>query len=248
MTYTSIAKWQSQVHRAAKAVAGKWPGIVYIEDTAQDINVWLMENQTQTEKLAELPEHERYNLLCKIGHNIAAGKRASYEYFSGFFRYSVDEVRRCLSSGVLRATDTGIESSWNAEKYVTSSSGETNQVLSVISTQQDLINALESMSDRSPKYYEVVHRRYLSNEALDSTDHGVLTKALLSLTNRMNHSHKRSHDGEMAPCKTLGDGPGSRKAIRNSAARYLSKEGWDADYIPSVSGSRDNRHEPEVWE
>lgn len=186
-----IENWMKDIQRAARRVAHNWPTIVESEDLAQDIRVRLLESPGSVEVLASMEDGVRYRAFVELGHQIANKERASYEYFSGQFRYSTNEVRDALEAGALQAIGSGLKSSWSAEDYVASGSDHADTVLGMVSMEQDLRVALAKLADTNEVYHEIIHRRYVDGEGgMETKERVQLHRALAELTVVMNHSHK----------------------------------------------------------
>lgn len=213
-----------QIKRVARNVSSQWPGVVEPDDLEQMIWVHILERPGTQRDLDGMDEHSRYRTLSKLGHRVASQERADLDHFSGNFRYSVDEVKSVLSRGVLVEDIDGFDEAVF-----------------------DLMEALKVLVARSPQYADAITSRYADQVNPSGDAKVTLSRALTSLTDEMNKSNKRQHTGVEQPNRSLGDGPGTRTVIPISAGRYLSKEGWDADYTPAPGHMRDNTSEPEVW-
>lgn len=248
---TMITNWSAEIQKAARKAANDWPGVVEEEDLAQEVYLHILESPGTQSDLAEMDDTSRYRTLHKIAQRIASQERTDYEHFTGSFMYSVDEVR-----GLLEAVeDSGVRmigSSWSVGDYTRSGSSDHSDPtasaallhLSVSEAQKRLGEALDGLKAANARQYDALIKRFGEGEVPHREDHAefkVIERALASLTTRMNRGHKRSHVARP-------DGPGTRKAVPVSTARYLSKEGWDADYMPAPAHLRDNHIEPEVWQ
>lgn len=204
------------IRKAARYVAFQWPGIVEEEDLIQDISLHLLERPNSVTKLGEMEDGVRLKWIKGIGHQIANRERIDYEHFSGNFRYSVNEVKALLSSGILEELGEELRSSWKAEDYTSKGGGFEDALLTKNSMETDLRRGMKALASSNSGYYAAVHRRYLGGEM--SVDRHSLHRALTSLTDHMNRSFKRQH-------LNRPDGPGTRRAISNALARsQCSKE------------------------
>lgn len=253
---TLLARWAKEIQKVARKAEKDWPGLVEADDIFQEVCIHILEAPGTQRDLAEMDDSRRYRTLHKIAQRLASKARDDYYLFSGSFRYSVAEVDELLKLGEYAFLAVGIESSWNVGDVVSMGGDHSDPTaraaLDGIQKEylrKDLRAALEKMQRSSRPYFDILVRKFVSQErGMDSTERSRLERALVELTNEMNHSHKQQHAGELVPYKSLGDGPGTRKAISNSTARYVSKEGYDSDYYPAPSHLRDNHIENEVWE
>lgn len=247
----TITDWMFDIQKVAKKAASDWPGVIEQEDLVQEVFLHIIESPKTQSDLADMDSNARYRTLHKIAQRISSEARTELDQFTGSFKYSVDEVRGLLES----AADNGvctIGSSWSTGDFIRSGSSDHSDPtaaaalihLSVSEAQKRLGEALDGLQAGNPRQYDALIKRFGEGEVPvweDGATRKLIDRALVSLTTRMNHGHKRSHADRP-------DGPGTRKAIPTSTAKYLSKEGWDADYVPAPALLRDNHIEPEVWE
>lgn len=251
-----LARWAKEIQKVARKAENDWPGVVEADDIFQEVFLHIIESPKTVEDLVEMDDSNRYRTLHKIAQRLASKARDDYDLFSGNFRYSVAEVEDLLKLGEYAFLAVGIESSWNVGDVVSMGGDHSDPVAGAALDgirkeylRKDLGSALEKMRRANQQYFDILVRKFVSQErGMDSTERSRLERALVELTNEMNHSHKQQHVGELVPYKSLGDGPGTRKAISNSTARYVSKEGYDSDYYPAPRHLRDNHIEKEVWE
>lgn len=181
-----------QVKKVARNVSYYWPGVVEPDDLEQLIWLFILERPSTQQHLGGLDEHSRYRALSKIGHELASKERASYDVFSGNFRYSVDEVKYVLSKGVLIEDVTG----WDEAVH-------------------DLMEGLEVLVTRSPQYVEAITSRYAEFEyPQKSADKSRLRDALTAVTDEMNKSNKRRHADEPGMRKAVSNA--AARAISSS--------------------------------
>lgn len=189
-----------EVVKAAKSVAYQWPGILDAEEAEQSLFLHLLERPGTIEKIIEMDKKARYRAVVGIGHQLAKKERTDYNYFKGSFKYCVDEVKGMLKAGAL---------SGSSGRF----SGD----------QMDLVEALEVLRERSPQYVNAIRERYVTGKVpAQGADAERLSAALRALTDDMNQAHHRNH-------MQRDDGPGTRKAVSNEKARWLSKSNYDDD-------------------
>ncbi|MGZ6054502.1 MAG: hypothetical protein ACXWOV_02860 [Isosphaeraceae bacterium] len=255
-----LASWMKDIQRVARKAEVDWPDVVEADDVVQDTCVKILEAPGTVQDLAAMDKDSRYQTLHKIAQRIASQKRDDDAVFSGNFRYSVGEVEKLVKqvgrywngTGESPFTVSGLASSWSVGDVISTGRGDhsdptSNAALDGIekaSMRKDLLTAFEKLN---PRYLDVIVRRHVNGErGFSEAEQKRIERALVELTHEMNHSYKRQHTGKLEPGNSLGDGPGTRRAISNSTARYFSKEGWDSDYMPAPSHLRDNHIEPEV--
>ena len=250
-------KWQREVEKVARRAVRDWPDVVEQEDLVQEIWVHILRSPATQESLTKMDDNDRYRTLHRIAQRIASKERDDFEVFTGNFRYSVGEVKELLVLGELAFQDRELGSSWSVGSVGTTGEHSDHTASSALdnlrqeTVSKDLSSALESLRAANQDQYEALVARFVDgvvpgkhNKALGA----MVSRALTSLTNRMNRAHKRQHVGELVPGKTLGDGPGTRKAISNAAAHVTSSRQWDGDYQHAVPHLRDNVSTPEVWD
>src|SRR5690606_20574302 len=125
--------------------------------------------------------------LKRIAEQIASIERIDYDYFSGNYCYSSNEVRKALENGILTQRPTKVNP------------------ISV-----DIHEALPRLSEKNR---EILAAKFINR---DYDGYRVyVTRAIDKLTELMNRaSHREKHD--------YHDGPGSRRAISNSGARFIT--------------------------
>lgn len=270
-----VTDWDSEIRKVSRKAAANWP-VVEEDDLVQEVYLHILESPKTYRDLKAMPRDNRYQTLHKIAQRLASKERDDYARFSGDFQYSVDEVRSMLESLGDGSQASKIRSSWSTGDYTMSGGGPSDPTADaaignarVSEAQKQLSAALKSLKVSNKRQYDAVISRFVFGEVPDRKNTALfelISRGVMSLTDKMNHSHKREFTGDKfitvktrsgktvryldspEPGKSLGDGPGSRRAVSNSTARYLSKEGWDADYMPAPSHLRDNHIEPEVWE
>ena len=240
-------QWIKEIEKASRKAANDWPGVAEAEDIDQEVWVKILEAPGTQRDLAEMDDNARYQTLHKLAQRVASKERNDYSRFSGNFRYSVSEVRSLLeSAGDPEASELG--SSWSTGDY-TRSGGEHSDPtadaalrnIQLSTSQKELAAALGDLKESNSRQYDALVQRFVEGKVPhrdDDSTVSLIKRGVVSVTNKMNHAHKRNHS----------EGTPIRKAISNSTARYLSKEGYDADYMPAPSHLRDNHIEKEVWE
>jgi hypothetical protein len=203
---TSFSAFQTQVRKAAKAVAYQWPGVLDAEEAEQELWVHLMERPGSVAKLRdEFGDKDRVSALIEMGHQIANKTFTANEIASGNFRYAVNEVKDILKQSA--------EREHNPEaKPVTRTA------------LKDLEMGMQRLKGKNAGYADAVIDRYRNgNNPVRGAASKRLERALVSLTTHMNRAHKQQH-------VVRPDGPGTRKVISSSAARVKSTTEWQGDY------------------
>lgn len=268
-----INDWMRDIQKVARKAEADWPGLVEAEELVQDICIKVLESPATVAGLSAMDSDDRYRTLHKISQRLASKARTDYARFSGTFRFSVVEVRALLESAG-DPENGSMKSSWSTGDYTMSGGAHSDATadaalknLPVSEGRKLLRQALSELKSSNIRQYDVLVERFVEEKTpRDQAQRDMINRALISVTTKMNHGHKREHTkGKFftvkspagkdvrypenpKPGESLADGVGTRKALSNSTARYLSKEGWDADYTPAPSHMRDNHTEPEVWD
>lgn len=236
----SIETLAPDIKRAAKFVSHQWPGVIEADDAEQDIHIRLLGSEGSIQKILEMEPRARYRAIVGIANQLASQERTDYAYFKGSYSYSVAEVKDLLKKGSLHDDELHLSAQDCTKQQV--SSGESEPTTQIPVQVSDLREALIQLSERHEGYAAAIIRRYRLGKFPDTVkERDALHRGTESLTNEMNRIRRVDHT-------TRDDGPGTRQPIRREAARFQSKESWDADYSPAPSGLRDNGTEREVWE
>lgn len=203
---TNLLKLQPTIKKAAKSVAYIWNNILDAEDAEQLINIRLLESPGTIKKIAAMERDAQYRAIVGMGHQLASIERADYDEFRGAYRYSLQEVKNALNSGIL------VEEFDHFHEVVF-----------------DLTESLKILKQKSPQYAEAIADRYVEfNQPLDPAGKMRLSRSLSALTDEMNKANKRRFANRI-------DGPGTRKPVRAEAAHYQSKRQWDDESAEAVS-------------
>jgi len=198
MTPDEVEELESLAGQAARRVAAQWPGTVEKEDLEQEIIVHLLERPGALDRLFEEPNPRvRQSFLIKVGHQLASQMQADYDRFSGNYRYDAGQVRGFLERQL-----------WlNGDKPSTE--------------KLDLAEALASLADKNSSYYAAVINRFVHEMVPDranTSQFNTIQRAVEALTDLMNRIGEERE-------KHYTEGPGSRKAMSNSQARYATEIG-----------------------
>jgi len=172
------------IRRAARSVSYQWPGVVEVDDVAQEIYLRLLESPGSTRKLLEMEEDARYRAVIGIGHQLAARERDTYEQFTANFFYSVDDVKNLLSKGALTGDMSGY-----------------------VDALIDLDHGMNVLMMEHPEYFTAIHLRYEHAEVPSSGQAKMrLSRALTKLTDEMNRSERTRY-------AERDDGPGTKPKV-----------------------------------
>lgn len=217
------------IKRAARAVAFQWPGVIEAEEVEQEIYLKLLESPGSVDKIMGMEDAAQYRAIIGIGHQRASSERASFEHFSGDFRYSVNEVRKLLESGALKQLGHELGSSW-ADDVVKNGDSVMDKTLTKVSVEQDLRRGMAALERTGSQYASLITRRYLMDEVFaDDRDRQALRRALPVLATKMNHSFKRQH-------AEYDSGPGTRRAVSSAKARRISAQQYHGAYDGTGAG------------
>jgi len=195
------------IKRAARQIELEWPDVATADDVEQDIVVRLLEDGYVVDA-RDLEPASRRRFLYKVAQQIASGERVDYEFFTGNFRYSAAEVRGHLENDAL--IDIEYEDL-----------GDESETFSV--EQVDIRNAFRSLSK---DHQAVLFERFVYGN-YQGVSWQPITRAIDALTRELNRTYKRAHSKH--------EGPGSRKAISNSQAQYISSQQNNSDGFKGFS-------------
>ncbi|WP_232535630.1 hypothetical protein [Nocardia terpenica] len=171
------------INRAAHAVVLEWPGVIDADDLAQELWVQVWESQATRTLLEGKPARERMNLLCRMGHRIAAGYRSDNARFSAQVRYSVDDIKDALSGRSLWSEIT-----------------------------EDIALGMKGLRERNDRYADAIERYVRKVPPETEADRKRRDRAIEALADETNAAVRQLFDGfEARPGRTLGDGPGSKR-------------------------------------
>lgn len=202
---TTFDVFERQVRKAARSVAFQWPEILTGEEAEQELWVRLMETPASIKTLHGFDDKQRLNALIEMGHQIANKLLTEEMIATGNFRYSINTVKGILADAAEQERDP-------EAKKVTKSA------------LLDMTRGMEVLRDRNAGYADAITSRYRDGEV--PVNHSAamrLSRALESLTTCMNREYKRKH-------AVRDDGPGTRNAISNLAARVISATQYNGDY------------------
>lgn len=162
----SISEIMTELTKAARTVAYKWPSVTTEDDMLQDLSARLLESQGSIAKLVQMSPTERLSSLIRIGNQIASAERDDFETFSGQYRYSVDEVRSLLEAGALNYFDT--------PRFTP--------------TMSDLVEAFDSLAIKNVDQINALANRYINGVVpnKNSSERKALNRAVEALTREMN--------------------------------------------------------------
>jgi hypothetical protein len=157
-----------------------WVDSVEADDVEQDVWLIVLESPETARGLLEAAPGDAVNLARLLATREASKARDAYDYFSGNFNYTVDEIRALLDKDVLIAPVEGFDSA-------------------VI----DLIDALQSMvtvprKGDKPTYLDAILECYADGIVPDrqSAERRRLDRAVEDLTHRMNRiGRRRAQEG-----------------------------------------------------
>lgn len=195
--WDAILEMQREIERAARHLELEWPEVVDSwEDLASDIQVKLVEENQAVNLLAYEPK-PRKKALFRIAQRIASQMRDDYEYFSGNYLYSTDEVRKVLEKGALAG--------------VFQHEVKDGSVLEpAVATTVEHQDVAASYAELEPHHRQILLRRYGLGDVLDNAERMTVTRAVDALTATLNRNRRR----DVAEY----EGPGSRQAISNTRA------------------------------
>ncbi len=209
----NVRKIRPDIAKAARSVAREWADVIDAEDAEQEIWLRILESSNgYLEEVAGLDQNARIELARMIGHQVAMKYRNDYEYFNGNYYYGTEEVRELLAhASLLNETEEGMQP-WEMPESVI------RQIIrpesETVSEMVDLAQGLEKLSNRNPRYVDILLARYKDHAPIHGHSEE-LTRAVDALTREMNNA-RRSLRAQYQ------DGPGTRKVMLNSAAQGIT--------------------------
>lgn len=226
---TSYEDLEQVVHRAAKSVAGQWPGIVDAEDVEQGLWEHLISRPNSIEKIRGMEDRAQYRAVVGIGHQIASQERTDLDYYRGSYTYSVKDAKDLLTRGVLTVAVDGFDAG----------------ILDLVEGLEQLVRRdIERVAkDQQPtRYAEAIVSRYADHTvpALKA-DQRRLENGMEALVRAMNQSARVNH-------AQRDDGVGTRAPVPAGVAQQASGSQYDGEYEIRPGHQRDSATEPEIWE
>lgn len=163
------------ISKVARNVSREWPDSVEADDIEQDLWVTLLESSATIKGILDADPREAEQMIYRLATREAAKAREAYDYFSGNFNYSVNEVRALLDQGVLIKALEGFDAA-----------------------KADVFEALEVMSWEKSPYTNILIERFAEFDTtpLNATQRKDLTRAVDELSRRMNRiARKREQHG-----------------------------------------------------
>lgn len=184
---TALAELLPEIEAVSRAVSAKWSYTVDSEDLTQEAVVILLRDRYAV-RLLEMEYPARKYVLTKIAGRIAAQAATDYEYYSGNFTYSTDEVRSLLTRGALDAPGHEVLDG----DYDDTNGGDPVAVAAVeISTEGlDVRTCFARLPERQQGL--LIDRYVHGVTSPDATVRKALSRAVEVLTYEMNNAHRRA--------------------------------------------------------
>ena len=214
------------IEKSARQLASFWPGMVTAEEVANEIWMDLLDKPGDLKKAQELNGNALREFVDKRGGRFVAKEWEDYDYFTGNFFYSTNDVRELLSRGVLVK---GRERTWTERQDV-------DRGMAALSVRDQ--SALDYWEDQGKakgrpkplKYAQIIYRAYVTGDyASNGPDRGRhLTQSVTALTREMNRAHGKYSNPERFRQK-----PTTKVTIRNkyddsvNYTRQLTDAEWD---------------------
>lgn len=204
----------NDLHQLAKAAARRvsfqWPSVIDEDDLAQDICVRILESPSAMERIEVEDEITRKAFMVKVAHQVASDQMVEFDRFSGNYLYDTVEVRSLLE-----------EQAWLLQADKLSS-----EVM-------DLKESMDNLAQRNSSYFaSIVNRFQYDIVPDDSAGRMRVTRAVASLTEEMNLVGARRRKDHI-------EGPGTRRAISNEAARRITRRDYSGDSVSYRAGEND---------
>lgn len=213
-TYNALAP---DVKTAAKTVGREWADVIEADDVEQEIWLLLLDRSDDLPgEIAALDKPARVSYLTEVGHQIGMQYRDDYELFSGNYTYGTREIRELLDRdalGDLRGDFGDGTPIWELPMAIIEQLNRTDT--ETATTRIDLGTALKRLQSRNAWYVEVIVSNYVDGQPIHSHSQE-LTRAVDALTREMNRAH-------IARIANYTDGPGTRKAMSNVEAQFVTR-------------------------
>lgn len=207
----NITEAQQIVQRVADSLADEWPGIA-AEDIAGAINEFLVKRWadiTGRDLSEEQLKAVVYGFAKREGKAYCTAERYAFQSLSAEWIYTPKEVRTVLTEYFFHTGGDWVEpvKRPNRDEYLESDS--------VSIPVMDMKAAFESLSKKDA---ELIVRHYGYAESLNATDRKRLQRAVETITKFLNRGVLDRFD------HSNHEGPGSRRAMKNSHARFITDE------------------------
>ncbi|MET8684816.1 hypothetical protein ABZV77_11420 [Streptomyces sp. NPDC004732] len=226
MSFTEIQadEWDklfAVAEKAGRMVSHKFPG-VEADDITQDVMERFVECESAARKLLnswnESNDNTAFKAILIMANQVGSKELNDRRLHSGEFTYTSDYVRKLLSRGMLsdRAcgkNDKG-ENIFEAQLNSLMTGKKSKKDFSERVNVDDRIDLNLGFAKLTGTNQNVIIKRYVLEERLGDDERKQLSRAVSSLALHMN-SHSAKHN-------TDHDGPGSRKALSNGAAYWLT--------------------------
>lgn len=183
-----MIEYIEDIKRASRKAAYDWPNCLTADDVTQELAMRLIEAPGAVERMRAVTDGERYKTLCFWANQIQSKERDALAVFNGRYKYSLDDIRDLLESGVLVDCDITPPSSWNTSDTPNGASYDMDPVTTAIAGQQDLFNGLKKLVYTNGDYYDIIMKRYVQGASLEPTERKRLGRAIEKLTTLMNRS------------------------------------------------------------
>lgn len=194
-------------NQAARGLAKDWPGI-----DRDDIRSEIISTMAgQSASLAKLDDKGLFHAARRVGRGYCGRERYAYTWHSAQYVYTPAEVRALFATAFFEPE------LW--EQLPRPGDGVTIEADGIVVALWDLSDIYDRLS---PDHKVVVAKRYERGEALNEAERRRLSRAIDEVCRRLN---RRVPTGGSTPVDH--DGPGARKAVRNSAAQAMTGREFD---------------------
>ena len=210
------------IERTSQALADIWPGMITAEEVAQAIWQDLLENPGDLEAAREIRGPALREFIEKRGARFVAKEKEDYDYFTGNFFYSTQDVRNLLKRGALVS---GRERTWTERQDLDIAFQRLRDNHEIAVSEWE-----KKRKDKGfPKpldYAAIIWANYVLDQPIHRY-RADLMRAVDALTREMNRVHFKTHNPERFRQK-----PSNTVTIRNkydssvNYTRELTEEEW----------------------
>lgn len=217
-----------EIKKSSETVAANWPEMITAEDVQQQMWFYLLkDNAAILRELNGLKGPLLSEALEMLAARAVSKEQIDYDYFTGNFFYSTNDVHELLKRGALTE---GRERTWterqDLDRGMEALESRYRVSLAAWEASRNKGNKMQKPMD----YAEVIRRRYVTEDFDASTGSArkTLTRSVDALTREMNRAHGKYSNPERFRQK-----PTTEVTIRNkhdqsvNYTRELTDAEWD---------------------
>lgn len=214
------------VERAASATAGKWPSYVSSEDVAQELWLWVYENQNSVETARKAGDWEAkvYSTMLKVASSAASKEDGQTNGYSkeDTYVYSVAVIETLLESVFEYEDWQSFGTFGDGQPHAKGQVNETGDMTAM------LADVKAAMAEIKKEYREVLYRRhYLPGEDQQHADEMGITRNAFSSRHRRAIKALQGALGRVSLSDLQGGWDNRREALGNEHARVITDRQYE---------------------